>query len=143
MMSPHFILHPSRYFMGLLLLIHIGAMLLVITLPLKWWAYLLIAIVLFVSLIYHIQKHVYYHFAKSIKGLTNVEPKIWHLTQRNGEMLNAILQGDSVITRHFLILNFKVPQKKNAYLKRSIVVFNDAMGATAFRQLRLLCLQQK
>lgn len=139
MVEQPFILHPSRYFMGLLLLIHIGAMLLVVTLPLKWWAYLLIALVLFASLIYQIQKHIYYRYAKSIKGLI-VNNKTWTLIQRNGNTLTGILQGDSVITRYLLILNFKVSLEKDQYAKRSVVIFNDALSVPAFRQLRLLCL---
>lgn len=140
MVEQQFILHPSRYFMGLLLLIHIGAMLLVITLPLKWWAYLLIALILFVSLIYHIQKYIYYRYAKAIKILVANNGKIWTLIQRNGDASTAVLQGDSVITRHLLILNFKVSLAKDRHIKRSVIVFNDALSAPVFRQLRLLCL---
>ncbi len=141
MVEQQFILHPSRYFMGLLLLLHIGAMLLVITLPLKWWAYLLIALILFVSLIYQIQKHIYYRYAKSIKGLIANKGKNWTLIQRNQKSLTGILQGDSVITRHLLILNFKVSLEKDHYVKRSVIIFNDALSVSAFRQLRLLCLR--
>ena len=126
--------------MGLLLLIHIGAMLLILSLPLTWWATLLIALVLLISLVYHIQKHGYHRLAKAIKSLTYVEQKVWRLTQRNGVPLNAVLLGDSVVTRHLLILNFKIQLQNKTGGKRSVVIFNDSMSQISFRQLRLLCL---
>jgi len=143
MINNSFTLHPSRYFMGILLLLHMGAMLLILTLPLTWWAYLLIAIVLLSSLIYHIEKYVYYRMAKAIKSIANIEGKIWTLTQRNGETINGILQGDSVVTRYLLILNFKIQAENKMYIRRSVVVFNDTMDAPVFRRLRLLCLRKK
>lgn len=143
MQHNQFILQPSRYFMWLLLLIHIGAMLLILSLPLKWWANLLIALILLVSLIYHIEKHVYHRLAKAIKSLTYVNKEGWRLTQRNGVQLSATLLGDSVITRHLLILNFKIQLQNKTVGKRSIVIFNDSMDEIGFRQLRLLCLARR
>ena len=128
--------------MGLLLLLHIGAMLLIFTLPLVWWAHLLIAIVLLSSLVYYIEKHIYYKLAKAIKSLIYANNKTWQLVQRNGQIINGTLQNDSVVTRYLLILNFKTSPKNKIQLKRSVIVFNDAMSTVAFKELRLLCLKQ-
>ncbi len=138
-----FTLQPSRYFMWLLLLIHMGTMLLIISLPLKWWAEVLIALVLLASLAYYIEKHVCHRLAKAIKSLTYLDKHVWCLTQRNGAKLNAILLGDSVVTSHLLILNFKIQLPSKIGGKRSVIVFNDSMNRIAFRQLRLLCLDQQ
>ena len=143
MQSNQFILQPSRYFMWLLLLIHMGAMLIILSLPLTWWANLLIALVLLASLIYHIQRHVYHRLKKAIKSLTYVNKEGWCLIQRNGVQLNAVLLGDSIVTRHLLILNFKIQSENKIATKRSIIVFNDSMEQVTFRHLRLLCLEQR
>lgn len=123
--------------MGVLLLIHAAAMLCVLALPLKWWAYLIIAIVLLMSLIYYIELYVRFRLRRSIRSLEFKQDKLWQLADAR-HTCNATLLGDSVVTRYLLILNFKLSDKK---VKRTVIVFKDALTADAFRKLRLLCLQ--
>lgn len=134
-----FYFYPSRFCMGLLLLTHVAAMLCVFALPLKWWAYLLIAIVLLASLVYYIELTVRYTLKRSIRRIEYKDKQHWFISDSQ-QAYPATLLGDSVVTRYLLVLTFKLGDKK---LRRTVIVFKDALTAEAFRQLRLLCLQQK
>ena len=132
-------LRPSRFMMGFLLLTHLVALLLTMTLPLQWWAQGLIALIVLSSLVYSIQKQVYYKTRKAIRQFRTDEGKIWYLTETKGTELTATLMGDSLVTMGLLVLNFRLENKS----KRSIVVFKDAVDAAPFRQLRVILLAQR
>jgi hypothetical protein len=126
--------------MGALLLLHCGAMLCVLAIPLQWWAYLLIALVLLVSLIYYINKYVRFRLASSVVGLQQQTGRDWQLFTRKGTLITAKLGADSVVTRYVLILHFTQQEQKKHL---SVIVFKDALSTNGFRQLRLLCLSKR
>ncbi|MSP53115.1 MAG: hypothetical protein EXR81_02540 [Gammaproteobacteria bacterium] len=132
-------LRPSRFMMGFLLLTHLVALLLAMTLSLQWWAQGLIALIVLSNLIYSINKHVYYKTRKAIREFRTDEGKVWYLTETKGTELTACLMGDSLVTMGLLILNFRLENKS----KRSIMVFKDAVDSSAFRQLRVILLAQR
>ena len=132
-------LHPSRFMMGFLLLTHLGALLLITTLPLQWWAQVLIAIIVLLSLIYSIEKQVYYKTRKAIREFRTDDGKTWYLTETRGQELTATTMGDSVVTLSLIILNVRLENKG----KRSILIFKDAVDKSTFRQLRVLLLAQR
>ena len=125
--------------MGFLLLTHLVALLLTATLPLQWWAEGLIAIIVVSSLIYSIEKRVYYKTRKAIRELRTDDGRTWYLTETNGQELSAMLTGDSVVTMGLLILNFRLENKR----RRSVLIFNDAVDKSTFRQLRVILLAQR
>lgn len=134
-----FYFYPSRLCMGLLLLIHVAALLCIFALPLKWWAYLLIATILAISLIYYIELYVRFGLKRSIRTLEYEESGDWVLCTKQ-QQYRAKLLADSVVTNYMLILNFRLTHKKS---RRTVLVFKDALTHESFRQLRLFCLQQK
>lgn len=134
-----FYFYPSRYLMGLLMLIHAAALLCVLVLPLQWWAYLLIGLVLFVSLIYYIERLVRYRLKSSIRCIEQNADGSWQLQQRQSS-LRAKLSGESVVTRFVLVLNFDLLGSKK---KQSVVVFKDSLQPREFYQLKALCLIKK
>lgn len=74
-------------------------------------------------------------------GVTNNIVKIacnssnqWMLQNSKGRCWEAQLSGDSVNTLHFVLLNFKEKSKK---LRRSLLIFPDAMEKADFRRLRI------
>ena len=132
-------LRPSRFMMGFLLLTHLVALLLCVTLPLQWWAQGLIALIIIASLVYSIKKQVYYSTRHSLRECRTEEGKVWYLMQTNGIELTGTIMGDSLVTMGLLVLNFRLENKS----KRSIVVFKDAVDAAEFRQLRVILLAQR
>jgi hypothetical protein len=124
--------------MGILLLLHAGALICVMALPLQWWAILLIALVLFISLIYYVELMVRYRLKRSIRKFESINSQQWYLWQNDQQKLTVSLQRDSIVTRYLLILHFRGVHHKK---RRSIVLFKDALPAPHFRQLRLLCLK--
>jgi hypothetical protein len=125
--------------MGFLLLTHLVALLLVMTLSLQWWAQGLIALIVLSSLVYAIKKQVYYKTGKAIREFRTDNGKHWYLTECSGAELTATLMGDSLVTMGLLVLNFRLDNKS----KRSVVIFKDALDTAEFRQLRVILLAQR
>jgi hypothetical protein len=134
----HFELRPSRYWMGLLLLLHLGALVIVLILPLQWWAVLAISLILTISLIYHIEKSVRYRFKTSIKVIETQDGKNWRLFQCNQQFIDTTIMKDSIVTSYLLILNFQTKFKT----RHNVVLFKDAIDRTDFNKLRHILLNQ-
>jgi hypothetical protein len=128
------LLRPSRYLMGGLLLLHIAALMVVLALALQWWAIVSIAIILSVSLMVNIQKYVGFQFKNSIHQLSTLNGTQWTLTQKNQQVIEASIMGDSVVTSYLLILNFVAKNKK----KYSVIILRDMVSAQEFRATHLL-----
>lgn len=58
----------------------------------------------------------------------------WLLINKRGDVINATLEGDSVITNFLIIMNFKRKDKKTS----SVVLFPDALGQENFRRLSVI-----
>ena len=127
-------LYPSGYCMGILLLMHIGALVILLALPLQWWAQLAIAIILGASLTQAVRKHVAYRDAKAIRFFWTEDGKRWLLKQKDETVLTGEVMGDSVVTNYLVIINFKLMDKKH----RSIVIFKDGILPSDFRRLKVL-----
>jgi hypothetical protein len=96
-------IHPSRYLLAFILLTHIGAMLLLLALPLQWWAMLLIEICLIGSFIYNVRYYVIRQMPSTIIKVWPDETKVWHLLRRDGEILIAKLMSDSLCSNVVVI----------------------------------------
>lgn len=131
-------LRPSRYLMGLLLLLHVGAMTMILTLSLQWWAIVIIAVVLMLSLIFYTEKYVRYRLKSSIRSLNSKDGVKWQLTTKAKESITATILGDSLVTHYLLILNFKANNKK----RYTVIILRDSIDKQQFRQLRLLLINR-
>ncbi len=129
-------IHPSRYLLALILLVHIAASLCVLALPLQWWAMLLIDICLLGSFIYNYQKYVARRNKQTIVKVWIDEKQTWQALLRGGEVLTVKLLGDSISSKMLVILNFQVmagPQKNKKY---SVIIFPDSVTKISFRRLK-------
>jgi hypothetical protein len=133
-------LHPSRYLLAFILLTHIGAMLLLLALPLQWWAMLLIECCLIGSFIYSVKKHIVRTDPKTIVKVWVDENNKWYCLQRDGETLEAKLRGDSVSSQPVVILNFDLnvldKNQKPTTKKTTVLVFPDSVTKPEYRRLK-------
>ena len=131
-------LRPSRYLMGGLLLVHFGALIIIFSLIVQWWAIFLITIILLLSLIINIQKYVRFRFKKSICKISTFDGHEWTLTQMDEKITEVRIMGDSIVTHYLLILNFVAKNKK----KYSVMILRDTLPSWQFKSLHLLLLNR-
>lgn len=124
-------LHPSRYFLMLILLVHIVAALLIISLPIKWWAIIVIEALLAASFVHMIQKHILRKTPKTIIAIW-LDEKDWVLLTRAGDKLPAKLLRDTTSSSFLVTLNFRIANNK----RQSVMIFPDSVDAASFKRLR-------
>jgi hypothetical protein len=131
-------IHPSRYFLGFILLTHMGAMLLLLALPVQWWALLLIEVCLIASFVHSVKKHIVRSNPNTIVKVWVDDQNKWFCLQRKGETLAVTLKGDSVASGWLVILNLEtmVPDAKSKTKKVTVLVFPDSVTKTEYRRLK-------
>jgi hypothetical protein len=129
-------IHPSRYFLAFILLTYFGAMLLLLALPLHWWAMLLIEVCLVGSFIHSTRKYIMRRLPETVIKVWVNEHKTWFILRRDGQTLEVKLMNDSMSSQLFVILNFKGLSGTEKGKKFSVVIFSDSVELSAFRRLR-------
>lgn len=124
-------LHPSKYFLTIILFAHAAAMLIILSLPIAWWAMIIIAALLAASFVHMVKKHISRQFPGAIIAVW-LESQNWILLTRKGEKLIATLLPDSTSSSLAVVLNFKLESGK----RKSVIVFCDSITKANFRQLR-------
>jgi hypothetical protein len=124
-------LHPSRYFLTLILLAHIAAIIVTMTLAIKWWIIVLLEALIVGNFSYMFQRYIMRKFNKSILALWQ-EGTHWTLLSRDGSKLPAILLPDSTVTNFLVILSFRLENNK----RHSVLVFSDSIDKLSFKRLK-------
>lgn len=133
-MQRQFNLQPSIYFTIALVASH-GAALAVLA-PLAFlplWARTQLALLVLVSLLYHVWHDAWLLALSSNKTLL-LDGDMILLVARNGDQVTARVLADSLVTPFITVLNV-LPQ--GTYLARSVIILPDSLDAESFRQLRV------
>jgi hypothetical protein len=133
-MNPQIESRPSYFLAAFLLLIYLGAMLCILFLLIPWWVKIVLLCCCSIGLIVSLQKQVLFLGKKAVIKIWPEQDGKWCLLTREGEVWRAQLQGDSVVTRYFIILNFSVKEK---HLRLSRILFRYEFEAERFRRLQL------
>ena len=128
-------LHPSRYLLSLLLLIHAGAILLLLPLSIPWWVKLLGVILLLVNFCVSVRQYVARRSQQAIIKASVNEQGQWFVTLRQGNTHPAKLLPHSYCSQWCVILRLTV-QLENKAKRRAIVIMPDSVSASVFRRLR-------
>jgi hypothetical protein len=134
--SSHFSIKSSRILFMLLLLLHAGAIVIAWTLTMPIAVSIIITTGCLVSLWFNLHKHVFR--TKDKQAIVKLWPEQdgkWQLQNVKGEIYSGELSGGSVKTNAFVLLNFKIPNKR---FKLPVVIWRDALDADSFRRLRVL-----
>lgn len=128
-------LHPSRYFLALIMLSHVTAMVIILALPLQWWAMVIIEALLAGSFVHMVKKYITRISDKIIVALWKEEGRNqnWMLMTRIGDKYSGVLLKDSSSSALLVVLNFKIANGK----RQSILVFPDSVDKSSFRRLRV------
>ena len=127
-------IRPSRYLALFLLLLHGGALLVVMNLLVPLPVQLSLVGVCVLSFIYNLRLHALRLSPQAIIRLWQQEDGQWQLMNRQGQTFSGTLLGDSYLAQHILVLNFKIPHKR---FITPLVLFSDALASKEFRRLRV------
>ncbi|MEQ1743167.1 MAG: protein YgfX [Candidatus Nitrotoga sp.] len=132
-MQRQFNLQPSIYFTIALVASHGVALAVLVPLALPLWARILLALLVIISLLYHVW-HDAWLIALSSNKTLQLDGDMVQLVARNGDQVTARVLADSLVTPYITVLNV-LPQ--GSYLARSVIILPDSLDAESFRQLRV------
>ena len=132
--TPNLTLKPSWLWGIFLLLMHSGAMFCILFLTMPSWIKALLLLFCIISLVYWLRQQVILKNKSSIMKLWQESDGEWKLLSCAEQTLRAQLQGDSVVTRYWVLLNFNLIEKRK---RISVMLCPDALSADEFRQLRV------
>ena len=98
-----------------------------------FWLKCVLVVVCFLSLTYTLCQHVFRLLPFSLLRIAHQQSGDWSLLRRDGQVISAQLCKDSVITRYFLLLNFRTRWWRPVC---ACLIFNDATGKITARRLR-------
>ena len=127
-------LRPSRHCAGLSLIIHGGALIIVMGLSVALPAKLGLILVCLASFCYVLRLHALRLAKTAIVSMWHEDEDRWQLMNRQGEVVKGRLSGSSLLTTHLIILNFVVSSRR---FMLPIVLFQDALLPRDFRRLRV------
>jgi hypothetical protein len=131
---PQFDLQPSYFLALLLVFIHLGAMAILFFLSFKYSVILIFSIFCISHLSFTLW-HTAFRF--SSRGIIRLSPQrdgSWLLFDRAGEVWNGELQNDSIRSRYFILLIFKVSGKRFSV---PLILPWDVLDKQNFRRLRV------
>jgi toxin CptA len=132
-MQRKFNLQPSIYFTIALVASHGVALAVLVPLALPLWARTLLALLVLISLLYHVWHDAWLLALSSNKTLL-LDGDMILLVARNGDQMTARVLVDSLVTPYITVLNV-LPQ--GSYLARSVIILPDSLDTESFRQLRV------
>ncbi|MCE9549866.1 MAG: hypothetical protein K8R50_02480 [Betaproteobacteria bacterium] len=132
-MQRQFNLQPSIYFTITLVASHGVALAVLVPLALPLWARILLALLVIISLLYHVW-HDAWLIALSSNKTLQLDGDMILLVARNGDQVTARVLADSLVTPYITVLNV-LPQ--GSYLARSVIILPDSLDTESFRQLRV------
>ena len=135
-LKPHF----SWVLFCLLLVAHIGAVVCLFFSGIAFVWQLISVFLIFIYFIYCLRVYVLKSTKRSIVAITCENNQKWRLLFADGRSNIANLLDSSLVTRHLVILNFKVP---GFLFKYSSPLFSDSESSENLRKLRLILLSQR
>jgi hypothetical protein len=135
MFNPDIKLRPSKTLAGIIIFMHLGAILSLYYLNLSVWLLYGVMVFILCSLVYILYSNVFLLSAKAIIKIKALPYGKWLLTANNGNELTAILDGHSYVSNFLIILNFYISSKK---LKLPVIIMPDSIPHHFRRQLKIL-----
>lgn len=133
MFNQPIILKPSYLLTIFLLLIHLGAAIIVISLSFAWFVIVPTIILLIVNLIKNICRYALQLSNHAIVEIWPKENNEWLLKNKQGTLLQTHLMPASYYSVNLVVLNFRLNDKKR---KLSVIILPDNITKNSFRCLR-------
>ncbi len=127
------LLKPSYLFAGILLFIHLGAVIALMFLALSWFVLLPIILIVLIHFLSSVRRYALLLSAKSIIKLWPKEKNEWVLQDKTGNYYPVKLRGNSYRSLYLVVLNF-IGQNNNK--KLAVIILPDNLPEASFRRLR-------
>jgi len=129
----------SVWLAGLLLLVHTGALVLIVLVPLPVWIKILLACLVSGSLIFTLNTYALLRGGRAIARAVCEGDGQWSLRTAAGREFDVRLLPGSYVNPGLVILNFSAGSRWRNY---SMVLMPDALDETTLRRLRVHLLHQ-
>jgi len=122
---------PSRFLAGLLVFVHLAALLSLVAMGFPWWVSTPGGLVLAFNLIRTLRRTVIFRGGRAVRGARWNPDGSWVVWDREGRVHKATLGAGSMATRLVSVLNFK----HTGFRTHSLVLLRDALDAETMRRL--------
>lgn len=119
----------------LLLLLHGGALLLAMLVPLVWWAKSLLVAAIVASFIETFITYALLRGKRAIRELVSYSDGRWSLRRTTGEEFTARLLPGAYVHPQLIILTFQRDEER--WRRSTVVLLRDTLDATSLRRLRM------
>jgi hypothetical protein len=133
-----FDLRPSYCLAALLLMIHISAIAILFALSCVYWFIFIVFLFSFAHLSFTLSHFAFRITSRAIIRISPQRDGTWRLVDRKGEEWRGELENDSIRTRYFVLLIFKIIGKRFAV---PLILPWDTLDKQNFRRLRVSCIQ--
>lgn len=124
---------PSRRLAWLLGAAHLGALLLLATLPVAWWAAAVAAVLLVMSAVLTISRHALRRGELAATALEFTDREQLKVRTGDGAWHGGRLLGTSTVGPGLAVLNIRLDERGT----RHVVIIGDGVEADDFRRLRV------
>lgn len=125
-------LHSSRALAILYSVVYLGAMVILLFMPIPVWLKFLACLLCLADYTRILCQHVFLISRKAIVQIKTSPTGEWVLLQRQGREIPAKLLGDSFISAYLVILNFRCVLTRR---RCSVLITRDNVSRNDFRQL--------
>jgi hypothetical protein len=122
---------PSRFLAGLLVCVHLAALLSLVAMGFPWWVSTPGGLVLAINLPRTLRRTVFYGGGRGLRGARWNPDGSWTVWDGEGRVREATLGAGSMATRLVSVLNFK----RSGFRTDSLVLLRDALDAETMRRL--------
>ncbi len=124
---------PSRWLAGLVVVIHSGATVCALLIPVPWWARLSLAALFLLNLVMLFPRYVLLR-RHAVTALLWDELGEWRLWIDGGKEVAVRLEPDNFTSPRCVVLNFRTPE---GGARHAVVLFPDSLDAGNLRRLRV------
>lgn len=130
----------SLFSLLLSLFIHLGAIIAVVCTSLLWVIKISLIIIMITSVMIFLRLHVYRNSSRAIIKFQPTTDNLWLLTNVTQHSIKAVLQGNSICSLYFVLLNFRAVDSRK---KISVIILPDGLSTESFRYLRIMVKGQR
>lgn len=125
-------LKPSFLLLAMLLFMHGGALIWLMTFVSPLWLKLIVAVAISASLLLQLRRYLLFRGDRAVTGVLWDGGDEWQLQRAKGEPLNARLLGSSFVNPFLIVLNFKIESSRRML---PVVIMTDSIDSSSFRRL--------
>lgn len=133
MSAIEFTLKPSRILFSLLLFLHLGAIMIIVWIVNSYLLMTILIAMVVISLLQLLRRYVFLKTKTAIIYGQKKTQEDWSLQDNQKTEYTGRLSQSCICNRHFVLLNFIIPQKR---FKQPLIIWYDAVDTDTFRRLR-------